>query len=98
MVTAQTHRSRSQNRAEAFQKMADILAAHFNPRESKRGIDSPPVRSYKLEDGLVVDHASGLKSNIRTLDDLDLSEMIQHRKIAIIDGDNENEDQISDVQ
>lgn len=78
IVTSQSHRSRIQNRKEAFQKMADLLRDHYNPVTKKERL-TEVIRSYKLEDNLVVDHKTGHKYVIQGMDSIDLNEIISKK-------------------
>lgn len=71
-VTAQSSRSRNSNKDEAYRNMIKALEEFYN-KKSERELDTEVIRSYKLEDGLVVDHITSDKYSILTLDDFDLN-------------------------
>jgi protein subunit release factor A len=72
-VTAQESRSRMQNKEAAYRNMVRALSDFYN-KKSERELDTEVIRSYKLEDGLVVDHITSDKYSIITLDDFDLTD------------------------
>lgn len=69
--TGQNHRSRNQNLKEAYSSLILKLADYY--REKYFTTDYPKntevIRSYKLEDGLVIDHRTNEKTSIKNLDD-----------------------------
>lgn len=85
-VIAQSSRSRTANKREAFDKMIELLYLYHNPKKEKTDV-TEVVRSYKIEDNLVVDHLSGTKYTVTNLDNINLTEMMIANKLGRLNND-----------
>jgi protein subunit release factor A len=79
-VTSQESRSRNQNLKDAYQNIILKLHDHYNNRPIEKN-NTDVIRSYKLEDNLVVDHVTGDKISIKSLDDFDLTPILVRKGI-----------------
>jgi protein subunit release factor A len=79
-VTSQSSKSRNQNLKDAYQNIILKLHDHYNSRVVEKD-NTDVIRSYKLEDGLIVDHVTGDKISIKNLDDFDLSPILVKKGI-----------------
>lgn len=79
-VNASSSRSRIQNKKDAYDTMITRLRAFYGEK-SERAIDDTVIRSYKVEDGLVIDHITGRKYSIISIDDFDLTDAMTRKLV-----------------
>lgn len=78
-VIAQTNRDRISNLKEAYIKLQPLVAQWLlKDRVKPERIDTV-IRSYKLEDNLIVDHVLGRQEVVLNLDDFDLSGFLEEK-------------------
>jgi len=71
-VVSQSNRSRRANKRIAYEEMACRLKNHYSSDTVKvQATDT--IKSYKIEDGFVIDHRIEHKTQILSLDDYDFS-------------------------
>lgn len=82
-------RNQGQNKTRAFRKLAMKLVRFATQKQSRNiKISDETVRTYHEPDNRVKDHKSGFVSTYReVVNDGELSEMIQQRRIASFNGE-----------
>lgn len=75
-VTAQTNRDRTSNLKEAYLKLQPLVANWLMKDRVKPERVDEVIRSYKLEDNLVIDHILGRSEIVLNLDDFDLDDFL----------------------
>lgn len=82
-VTGQNHRSRQQNFKEAFrnlgQKLEEWILNQISKETIQRTVSDEVVRTYHFADNRVVDHLSGVRTSIDTLEK-DFGKLIEARR------------------
>lgn len=78
-VIAQTNRDRISNLKEAYIKLQPLVAQWLlKDRIQPERIDTV-IRSYKLEDNLVIDHVLGRQEVMLNLDSIDLDSFLEEK-------------------
>lgn len=82
-VTAQQHRTRTQNKADAYKAMAISLKEHYSPKSIMRD-NEEVIRSYKfVNETSVIDHVTGDKISIQSMDDFNLQPILEKKLCKI---------------
>jgi protein subunit release factor A len=81
-------RERTSNQRSAFNRLAKLILSHYYGDDAvERFKATETIRNYHAERNEVHDKASGLKRSYRrVVDNGELSEMIEARRVAIADG------------
>lgn len=75
-VVAQNARDRNSNLKDAYLKLQPLVAQWLLKDRIKPERIDKVIRSYKLEDNLVIDHVLGKQEVVLNLDDFDLDDFL----------------------
>jgi len=80
-----SHRERSPNQKDAFERLTSLLVSHFcAPEHTQRRIDAERVRTYHEPRNEVIDHASGTRMTYKeVVGKPNLGPLIEARNNAI---------------